>query len=378
MESSDDLSRFMQHIVKMRRFTKVELVNMYWEVAANIARTGRLAFIIRGNLQWESEREEGISCEHGLWLKSNRYDSEGKHISEEPVRRYLQWYMNTYEIWGTTETAIDPNDASISKPVIEQALEKITSVTDTMAFLFSVSLRWYPALYQLRNHIPLSPSPKREAWKSWDCRQIFHSQEETTSTVITDEHISLELSQFLKKIDSLPVSIRPVILTAMNWHAKADAYASGINRFVNYWQSIELLGNWFYDSWISRKTREDKKREILALLQDIDERNCLHRIRECNEIRDPPARPKILALAEIIADQDRIKTELFDPDSKTGMSLNKIRNEIVHGRLSERDFERIEELRPRLLDAARILRDIILKSIVKAENIMKQMDQMIR
>ncbi len=119
--TSDSLARFMHHVRSMRQLTNVELVNTYWQQAHQIAKTGRLGFIISGNLSWESKNSQGVSGSSNIWLKSNRNEPAGKHIAEEPVRTYLQWYMNIYEIWGTLAIRIDPNDASASKPLIEKA-----------------------------------------------------------------------------------------------------------------------------------------------------------------------------------------------------------------------------------------------------------------
>ena len=64
---------------------------------------------------------------------------------------------------------------------------------------------------------------------------------------------------------------------------------------------------------------------------------------------------------------------LFEPDEKSGKSLYQIRNEIAHGRISERDFERVESMRHRLFDARNISREIIIETINKAESLEKYM-----
>ena len=89
--TDDSLIKYLRHTMSMMRLTEVELVNTYWQQAHEIAEMGKLAFIIRGNAAWESERPEGVDDGKGLWLKSNRYEPVGKCIGEEPVRTYLQW-----------------------------------------------------------------------------------------------------------------------------------------------------------------------------------------------------------------------------------------------------------------------------------------------
>jgi len=327
-------------------------------------------------VSWESERPGGVTGRNGLWLMSNRYEPIGEHVAEEPVRTYLQWYMNTYEIWGTMTIDIDPSDALASRPLIEQTLEKVTCVNNAMSLLFGASLRWYPALYKCIRHVSMPAPPEREEMESWDCVPLTRFQEERISTVIMDEDVTDRLLPFVNEVESLPVSIRTVIKTAIDWHAQANRHASGLNRFVNYWQSIELLGNFFYPrlhaAIVQRKTIGEKKREIRDLLRKgVTLDNCMDVAKRCNEIRSPPFRTKILAFLSVITNREMMEVELFKPDDETGKSLYEIRNDIVHGRISEHHFEEIQMLRNRLFDAQKISREIIWLSIKNAEKIAK-------
>ena len=371
---SDSLSKFVHHTMSMRRITNVELINTYWTHAPEIVDTGRLAFIVRGNLSWKSERRKGVKGSNGLWLKSNRYEPAGKHIAEKPVRTYLQWYMNIYEIWGTMDISIDLSDASVSKPLIEQAMEKATCVSNTMSLLFGASLRWYPALYRSIRHVPSPTPPECEVTESWDCIPLARSQEEQTSTVIGDENITNGLLPLVNRVESLPSSIQTVIKTSIDWHAQGNHHTSGLNRFLNYWQSIELLGNFFYRQFnanvVHRKLPEEKKHEIMELLsKGVTSKDCMAVIQRCEEIRDPSIRTKTLAFLSVITDRDRMEAELFKPDDKTGKSLYDIRNDIVHGRISEHHFEEKELLSHRLFDIQKISHEIILLSIIDGRKI---------
>lgn len=377
--SDDSFKKLFRHIMNMRQLTNVELVNTYWEHAHEINKTGRLAFIIRGNVSWESEYSEGVSS-NNLWLKSNRYEPRGKHIAEEPVRTYLQWYMNTYEIWGTLAIDIDPNDASTSKPLIEQAMEKATCITNTMSFLFGASLRWFPALYTLIRHEPMPPPLKRTLTESWDCTPLPLSMDERTSIIVKDEHITDKLLHLVNRVERLPPAIQTVIKTSIDWHAHANRFASGINRFVNYWGSIELLGNFFYKrlpiNVTHRMSEEEKKDMIINTLKNgITRNNCMDIVQRCNEIRMPTARTKILAYLGFITDRDKMEKMLFEPDDKTGKSLYQIRNDIAHGRLSEHHFEKVESFIHRESDAKKISFEVILLSIKCAEKIVQQLTE---
>ena len=378
--TDDSFTKFIRHNMSMRQLTKVELVNTYWNHAHEIAEMGKLAFIIRGNAAWESERPEGVDDGKGLWLKSNRYEPIGRHFAEESVRTYLQWYMNIYEIWGTITIDINPNDASASKPLIGQALEKATCITNMMSLLKGVSLRWYPARYMYIQHKPMPPPPERAVTESWVCLPLPRSQDEQTSTVLRDEHILNELIPLGNKVDALPSAVQTVIKTAIDWHAHGNRYASGLNRFVNYWESIELLGHFFYTRLpadvVQRKTKTEKKDMIIHLLKEVTQDNCMDVVKKCNETRMPTARTKVLAFLDIITDRDsRMEALLFKPDDKTGKSLYQIRNDIAHGNLSEHHFETIESFSHRLFDAQKISRQIILLSIKNAEKLTQQLTE---
>jgi len=371
----DSFKKFIQHTMSMRQLTNVELVNTYWQQAHQIARTGRLGFIIRGNLSWESKHPQGVSGSIGIWLESNRYEPAGKHIAEEPVRTYLQWYMNIYETWGTLAIKIDPNDASASKPLIEQALEKVTFVSNAMSFLCGASLRWFPASYVWVRHEPMPPPPEQAITESWDCIPLSRSQDESTSIIINDEYVTNQLFPLVDRIEAMPSAVQTVIKTAIDWHAQANRYTSGLNRFVNYWESIELLGNHFY---IESKSEEKKKNQIMSLLKNATYTNCKKSVIECKEIIDPSARTKITSFLHLIAEQNTdlqgIENALFRRDVKTGKSLKEIRDDIAHGEISEHDFETVAVLGHQLVDAQRISEEIILRSINCAE----QLDQLIK
>jgi len=363
----------------MRQLTNVELVNIYWQQAHQIAKTGRLGFIIRGNLSWESKQPEGITGSNDIWLKSNKYEPAGKHIAEEPVRTYLQWYMNTYEIWGTIAVKIDPNDAPTSKPLIEQALAKVTCISNTMSFLCGASLRWFPASYAWTPHEPMSPPPEQAITESWDCIPLPRSQDESTSIVVNDEYITNQLLPLVDKIEAIPPAVQTVIETAMDWHAQANRHTSGLNRFVNYWESIELLGNFFYPRLpadvVGRKTKKEKRDEIMRLLQGgVTSDNCMDVLKTCDESREPSARTKICAFLSLITERP-MEAILFEPDAGSGKSLYKIRNLIAHGEISEHDFETVAALGHRLVDAQSTSEEIILRSIRNAEKLDRLMKQ---
>jgi hypothetical protein len=169
----------------------------------------------------------------------------------------------------------------------------------------------------------------------------------------------------------------------LDWHASANRFSSGLNRFMNYWSSIELLGNYFYKTlpadMVQRKAMNQKRKAIMHIVEDgVTCENCIDVIRKCNEIREPSARTRMLAFLKNIANQEKkentlfiqkMEKELFMPDEKSGKSLYTIRNDIAHGSMSEYDFEAVEAIRRRLFDAHKISREILIRSITKSKEL---------
>lgn len=379
--TDDSSKKYIRHIMSMRQLTTSELVNIYWHQAQEIARTGRLAFIIRGNVHWKSEQPEGMKDGNGIWLKPNIYDpfEEGGIIGEESIRESIlydtQNRWNIYEIWGTMAIDIDPKDASASTLPICQALKKITCVCNSMSFLYGTSLRWFPAVYLKFRLEPMSPPPEHVVTEYWDCKPLQRSQDESSTILFTDKHIKDGFFPFVDNVETMPPAVQTVIKTAIDWHAQANHFASGLNRFVNYWESIELLGNYFFDKLptdcVERKTKSEKKDLILENLENrtVTRGNCMDEIKKCNDIRNPPIKKRLLAFLNVIADRDEMENKLFIADEQTGKSLYQIRNDIAHGSVSEHHFENFEKFQSRLYDAQKISGEIIFLSINNAEEL---------
>ena len=272
--SHDDLTEFWKHTQSMRNLTKNEIVNMYWTHAEEIAKEQNLTFIIRGNLKWKSEYPNGVRITENLLLKSNLYEGEGKSIFHERVRRYLQWDMNLFEIWGIIDVDIDPNDAENSKPKIMAALNTIVVITDALSFLLGVSLQWWPGRllrYEVKGQtIQFEQNARASDWNVFPLRQ----QEERTSTSLEDKHIFFELIPFIKELERIPPELGKRIKTAINWHSTANRISNGLNRYLNYWSSIELLGTWYYDELNAGK-KTSARTKIVSLLNNFDDKDRL-------------------------------------------------------------------------------------------------------
>jgi hypothetical protein len=279
--------------------------------------------------------------------------------------------MNSYETWGTVDITLNPGDASASKQLIEQALGRATLVTNALSLLYGASLRWFPARYLRVLRTVASPPPEREETENWECVPLARSQEEQTSVVLRDENISSELFLLVNKLEAVPKDVQGVIKTAIDWHTQANYYPAGLNRYVNYWTSIELLGHFFHKRFDKGKSKGERKAEIFKKLRDVTKKSCAKVVKDCAEILDPSVKTKISTFLDIIiADRDRLallKDGLFRKDDKSKKSLYEIRNDIAHGNFSEHDHELVEKVRHKLFDAKLISREILLSTIAWAE-----------
>ena len=311
MQTSDKHVPFIQHSLNMLTLTRVRLINTFWQHGHEIAQTGRLAFIIRGNSVWESESTDGISHDNRLWLKSNRYDENGKSIFQDPVRLYLQLQMNSYETWGTINVSLNPLKVDESKQIIEGAINTIGLAINGMSFLFGASLHWIPARYIRISRISDRSIPVEPVeTKDWICLPLPKSQDDHSSVVLKDDHIKNLLFPFIHQVANIPAHIRPTIETALDWHAHANRFASGLNRFVNYWASMELLGNFWNVQLSKKRVLKELKLEIYEKLRFATEDNCLKLVRECKEMDEPPIKTKLKALLDTVV-IDTQKRELL-------------------------------------------------------------------
>ena len=75
----DSFREFIERTIRIQQLTEAEIVQECLRLLPYVSKISKLPFIIQGNLQWESQNENGIYS-NGIWLKSNLYDPVGKNI----------------------------------------------------------------------------------------------------------------------------------------------------------------------------------------------------------------------------------------------------------------------------------------------------------
>ena len=373
----NSLEDYSKHIWSMREFTKDELINLYWQFSHEIAKNKVFPFIIQGNIQWKSEKLNNGVSNGKITLISNYYEQVGKHIYDKPVKNYLQMYMNLYEIWGLIDIDLDSQNVIESKHQIEANIDRVICLTDLMSLIFSSSLDWYPARYlNLKIIQSTFPERKEESSEEWVCLPLSRSQEHSTSTIIEDINLEGELLPYLNIFDTMPDNIKPVIKTALNWHANGNKHISELNRFVNYWESMELLGSYFFKHLSEAKIKcipkSKKQEEIMKILEtaEIQKRNCMEIVHQCNEIKNPSIQTKMKSYLNLIYSSDEkneIINQLFNEDLEDNPSLYQLRNRIAHGDISEHEFETVHTIKEKLYQIRKLSRNMILTTIKKSD-----------
>lgn len=371
----DTLREYAKRVMQTHNLSEDENIRRYLLSIEELEAQKRLAFVMQGNMQWKANKVDGISA-HGIWLRSNLFDPVGKHIMENPVKSYLQMYQNTYEIGGTVAGSFDSNDQDLAKSEIEKALKRITILRNVFSLLLGVSTTWYPARYLEVKVVDSSPPPAKECKKEWRFWQIPRSQEEQTSTILKDEHVE-SVIQAAHHIEHLDKRISATISTALDWYSEGNRHGSGLSRFANHWASIEVIGHFFYAKLkadvVERRSKQQKKDEVIKILNNGNSTAILERITQCNVIVCPPIREKLRSVFALLPDSYDWENELFNRDD-SDKSLYQLRNDIAHGNVSEHHFERVAAMKKRLWDMSQISRKVLLSTIENINCLLKNLD----
>lgn len=307
-DSDQEFNDSMMRTAAMYRITSNHVVNTYWQHLSEVVDNGFIAFMLRGAVSWESESRERLESHDGaVWLKSDLYNPEGKHLAAQPVRLFLQWRMNIYDIWGGLKVVVHPEDEQATKDTLESGIADIALLSDLLSFTTGASSTWYPARYMNVKVTPISSPPPEEERFEWQCWPLPRRQEEHEGVGIRDRFVREGLLPLFESLRGLRhPELAAVLRRALSWHAQGNYLGSGLNRFVNYWESIELLAHFFY-------------KRIPPMLRDRSPKS-----------RHPSIRDKMTIVLPLLTARDDLDDKLFGKRAG-GMSLYGLRNDIAHG-----------------------------------------------
>jgi hypothetical protein len=161
----------------------------------------------------------------------------------------------------------------------------------------------------------------------------------------------------------------------MTWHANGNQLAGGLNRFLNYWASIELLAHFFYEYLPLEKTsRDQKKATIMGLLADVTESNCLERVAGCTQELQTSIRTKLFKVLPAVSAGKISADGLFDVEKESGKSLYDIRNDIAHGSFCDHEIEFTDVVEKRIHSVQAASREVLYAVLNNASEISRKME----
>jgi len=333
---------YIKHVMAMRKLTKNYIINTYWHHIEEIWENGSLPFILTGSLEWKStEGTQLQSKSKRVCLESKCYDPVGRHIHENPIMVHRQMHLNLYDTWGWIKADI-PKEVSSAKQAIENAVFHISLLSDIVSLMSSASLTWYPARYvELQVH-PVEPlGSALNKSKEWKCLRLPRESEGTTCSTVEDDFFAKDVFPAFEALRSLSdVSLRNLLCRAIAWHARGNVFGSKLTRFVNYWESIELLAHGLYPYVSTSKTNKAERcKQIMELLSDVKKNNCFEVVQNCYSIMNTSIHDKFRIVLPKISTDKQLSDKLFSSNGAGKKSLYQLRNDIVHGNCCEHDLE---------------------------------------
>ena len=374
MTMDDLLKRQTERHFAMQRLTRDSILHTFWDFAEEHMKNGFLPFVIRGTVAWQSESRARLDSPDGkIWLES-RYD-------DLDIKKALS---GTHEIWGGRKINLEISKVEDSKLKLEEAIDDIIFIYNSISLITGASLNWIPArhlevLVQDDTHVAPEPiNNQKKLRKAQMNIALSRHPDEQTSIVIDDTNIRSEAFGLATHLERIPSKeAQNTIKTAMSWHAQAGIIPSGLNRFLNYWSSAELICHSFYEllpsetvGILNKSAREAKLAELMDLPIATGKRAST--VIEWSELIRPTARTKIASIFRLLFPKDggeAMRKALFDKDLATDSSMFSIRNDIAHGNHSEYDRDFVTLVDRQLP----IIRELSGRVIVAAVNISKDL-----
>lgn len=375
-EPEDRFQKSIRSTVAMYRLTRNHIVNTYWRFRRELQETGFAPFVIRGSLRWESEGMGRITDASGsVWLMSYYFNPEGRHIAEDPIRLHMQWDLSLYEIWGGIALPEVPEDETQGREILREVVERASLVAGLTSLITRASLAWLPARYLNTQIVAATPPPPQEERTEWRCVPLARGEEDSMFAVVDDEFVGAKLLPLYEHLGNLKNSgLKGVLGRAVSWHAFGNNRGMALNRFVNYWASVELLAEYFFERLKLGEARSERKDRVLSVLSDLTAKDCFEKVLQASEIVRPTARTKIQAVIPVLTEGELDETLLFRRREQDGMTLAEIRNDIAHGNHADHELEFTDIAEARLQEIQEYSRKVLIGAIVRAEKLAERLE----
>jgi hypothetical protein len=346
----------------MSDITGDHVVNDMWQ-RVRFARHTRLPFALIGGLDWQAPLNTSVLALKGeLRLRSSFESDEGLENVSPPT-------THNRVIWADLHVPADREDPREALPVFRKALERVQTLVDLLSVLYGFPLTWYPAVYEgVQSHSEDDTRTRRLI------PTTRHSAE-MARVIVNTEDFSEAVFPRLEALEQLPdIPFRLVLRTALNWHSQGNAIHSGLNRFLNYWSAVELLGTYLHDhlpvAMTGALSQSARRSAVLALAaQPPDSKECFDWVEQLAELRRPTIRTKSKVLALFAADGRDLEKKLFGKSESGLSSMYSIRNDIAHGNVSLHHHDFLALVDKRLDEMRRLSRSVILRILYLAQGL---------
>lgn len=138
-----------------------------------------------------------------------------------------------------------------------------------------------------------------------------------------------------------------------------------MNRFLNYWSSIELLADHYYKTMVKPESKAVRRERIMKILADVEHANCLQKVEECRAVLEPGAKQRVCAGLAALSGGKLDGQELFA--SRSERSLYQTRNDIAHGNGCSHETDFQDAVASRLDEIRQISKAVILEAMARSE-----------
>jgi len=270
------------------------------------------------------EENAGPSSVHGITLSSPK--------DESWKARHLDGFVSS--------NLSKCRFADERKQEILRCVTDISRLVNLLSYRFDEPIEWQPArVLKVRKVKQASKEGTEVDTGEFDVIIPFEESTPRFGMIIRNEHVN-EISWIWKAIDDISENdVKEIVWRSIDLFARGQRSYSVFNRFTYFWDSIELVVNFWWELTRLRSDRTDRISKIMALSRGLTEENCLEKARAICDVLETPWCNKV----------DRFLKFFFPPTYKEMMSamdrLYDKRNAIVHTRLHESslaDYESVE------------------------------------
>lgn len=353
---------------EMQELTNDDVIQEIWSHWGEQT-PGRVDFVLRGHVAWESRLDEEIDVGVG-WIRPTVYEP----VRSGPDFEDFGSAIREYGAGVPVKCTIDSKAEEASREIFG-ALSRISLMADVLGFLTGFSVQWRPA----RLVECVYGGPRRDGGSAATIHtkrfMRIDPHQELTATVLDDDYMRNVFGRVVRDIWTMPEPIGPILQTAVSWQAQA-ANVRGLGRYVHYWASVELLAE-FLDAnlpaSVTKRTPDSEiKQKILENLLSVDGQNYMKKVEACGELARPSVRGRVKRIAALIEFDE---ARLFSAP-KGDKSLYQIRNDIAHGNVSHSDRTYISRHSKQLERFPEAARDFVVGVAQRARVIAKEFAQL--